>query len=1064
MNGPGAVVVAGEVDALDELVAACEAEGVRVKRLPVDYASHSAQVERIEAELAEVLAGLSPVPARIPFYSTVTAGVLDTTALDGGYWYRNLRHQVRFAETVGVLAEHGHSVFVEVSPHPALTAAVEDAGDTVAVGSLRRGDGGPERFTTSLAEAYVRGVRPDWHAVFPGARRADVPTTAFRRRRYWIDAAPAAGTADVAAAGLDPADHPLLGAVVELPDSGGLVLTGHLSGQAQPWLSDHGLGETVLLPGAAFVELAVRAGDEVGLDRVEELTCEVPLVLPPHGGVAVRVTVGEPDGAGRRELAVHARPADGSGGWTRHAAGVLGSGPGEEFDLTAWPPPGAVPVDWDGGYDRWTRLGYHYGPAFQGLRSWWRRDEEIFAEVALPAEPAADAGRFGLHPALLDAALHAAVGDGPDCRLPFSWQGVSLRAAGATTLRVRITPDGEDTVSLRLADGTGAPVASVESLALRPMPSGEPAGGPPDALFRVDWVEAHVPDTVPGPRPGAAVGADVLGVGVPSHAGLGTLADAGPVPEVVLAALDGESTAAGAHAVAGRALRLVQEWLADERFAASKLVLLTRNAMAVEADGAEDPGVAGAAVWGLVRSAQREHPGRFVVVDLDGHEASAAALPAALATGEPQLALRKGRPLAPRLVRAVTAAATRPGLATGTVLITGATGTLGALFARHLVTRYGAAHLLLASRRGPDAPGTAELAAELTELGATVTVAACDAADRDALAALLATVPAERPLTGVVHAAGLLDDSVLEAMRPEQLARVLRPKVDAALNLHELTAGHDLSMFVLFSSVAGVLGLPGQANYAAANAFLDTLAGHRAARGLPAVSLAWGLWAQASGMTGHLADADLGRMRRAGLAALSSEEGLALFDAAVRSGTALLVPARIDQSAVRAHGTVPHLLRAVVRERVRRAEAATATGPASLAESLAHLPGEEREEALLGLVREHTATVLAHNTPGMVDPRRTFKELGFDSLTAVELRNRLGSATGLRLRATLVFDYPTPTALATHLGTALGPAEPSVPPTGPEQAAPTPTDAARELDGMALDQLFDLIDGELGTS
>jgi acyl transferase domain-containing protein len=1065
VNGPGAVVVAGDVDALDEWVAACEADGVRVKRLPVDYASHSAQVERIEDELAEVLAGLSPRPARIPFYSTVTAGELDTRALDGGYWYRNLRHRVRFAETVGLLAEQGHSVYVEVSPHPALIAAVEDAGDTVAVGSLRRGEGGLERFTTSLAEAYVRGVRPDWHAVFPGSRRTDVPTTVFRRRRYWIDAAPSGGPADVAAAGLDAADHPLLGAVVELPDSGGLVLTGRLSGQAQPWLSDHGLGETVLLPGAAFVELAVRAGDEVGLDRVEELTCEVPLVLPPQGGVAVRVTVGEPDGAGRRDLAVHARPADGSGGWTRHAGGVLGSGPGEEFDLTAWPPPGAVPVDWDGGYDRWTGLGYHYGPSFQGLRSWWRRGTEIFAEVALPPEPAADAGRFGLHPALLDAALHAAVGDGPDCRLPFSWQGVSLRATGASTLRVRITPAGDDTFSLLLADGTGAPVASVESLALRPMPSGEPAAGPPDALFRVDWIEAQVPDTVPGPRPGAVVGADALGVGVPSHADLGSLAGSGPVPEVVLAALTGESTAAGAHALAGRALRLVQDWLADERFAASKLVLLTRDAMVVEADRAEDPGVAGAAVWGLVRSAQREHPDRFVVVDLDGHEASAAALPAALATGEPQLALRKGRPLVPRLVRATTAPATRPDLTTGTVLITGATGTLGALFARHLVTRYGAAHLLLASRRGQDAPGTAELAAELTGLGATVTVAACDVADRDALAALLATVPADRPLTGVVHAAGLLDDSVLEAMRPEQLERVLRPKVDAALNLHELTAGHDLSMFVLFSSVAGVLGLPGQANYAAANAFLDTLAGHRAARGLPAVSLAWGLWAQASGMTGHLADADLGRMRRAGLAALSSAEGLALFDAAVASGTALLVPARIDQTAVRAHGTVPPLLRVVVRERVRRAEAAAAaTGTASLADRLAGLPGEERDEALLGLVREHTATVLAHHTPGMVDPRRTFKELGFDSLTAVELRNRLGSATGLRLRATLVFDYPTPTALATHLGAALGPAEPPQPSTGPGEAAPAPTDAARELDGMALDQLFDLIDGELGTS
>ncbi|MER6958116.1 type I polyketide synthase [Streptomyces sp. NPDC000618] len=1074
VNAPGAVVVAGDLDALDELVAECEAAEVRVKRLPVDYASHSAQVERIADELATVLAGLTPRPSAIPFYSTVTAGLLDTTGLDAGYWYRNLRRQVRFAETVGVLAEHGHSVFVEVSPHPVLTAAVEDVTEhAVAVGSLRRDDGGLERFLTSLAGAYTRGVNPDWRSVFPGARQIDVPTSVFRRRRFWLEPTPAGDTADVAAAGLAAADHPLLGAVVELPDSGGLLLTGRLSLRAQPWLGDHGLGESVLLPGAAFVELAVRAGDEAGCAEVAELTCETPLVLPPHGAVDIRVTVGEQDASGRRELAVHARPADGSGEWRRHASGLLADGTvhrAEEFDLTSWPPPGAVAVEWDGGYERWTELGYRYGPSFRGLRSWWRRGTEIFAEVALPKEIEADAGRFGLHPALLDAALHAAVADGADCRLPFSWQGVSLRATGASALRVRISPDGPDTVSLRLADATGAPVASVESLTLRPLPAGAPAAGPPDALFRVDWAETQAPETSFAPRPWAVVGADELGIargGEPSHADLGALADHGPVPETVFAALTGEPTAGGAHAVAGRALRLIQEWLADERFAGARLVLLTRNAVVVEPAETDALGAAGATVWGMVRSAQREHPDRFVLVDLDGHEASVAALPAALATGEPQLAVRKGRPVVPRLARITGSPATRRDLTAGTVLLTGASGTLGGLFARHLVSRYGVTRLLLTSRRGPDAPGAAELAAELTGSGVTVTVAACDTADRDALAALLASIPAEHPLTGVVHAAGLLDDSVVDAMRPEQLERVLRPKVDAALNLHELTQGLDLSMFVLFSSVAGILGLPGQANYAAANAYLDTLAQHRAARGLPAVSLAWGLWAEASGMTGHLADADLSRMRRAGLAPLSTADGLALFDAAFASGEALLVPARLEPAAVRAQGVVPALLRGVVRDRVRRAEAAAAGGPggaAPLGDSLARMSEADRAEALLGLVREHTAGVLAHGTPGAVDPGRTFKELGFDSLTAVDLRNRLGAATGLRLRATLVFDYPTPTALAAHLGAALGPADPTgaTRQTSPTDPTAKPARPARELDGLELDELFDLIDGELG--
>ncbi|NEY32557.1 SDR family NAD(P)-dependent oxidoreductase [Streptomyces sp. PRKS01-65] len=1062
VNGPGSVVVAGDPDALAELAAECASTGVRCKRLPVDYASHSAHVERIEDDLAGLLAGLTPRPSAIPFYSTVTAGALDTTGLDGGYWYDNLRRKVRFAETVGVLAEQGHAVFVEVSPHPVLTAAVEDVQEgAVAVGSLRRDDGGLARFTTSLAEAYVRGVAPDWRAVFPGARQTDVPTSVFRRRRYWLDPVPDGGPAAVEAAGLDTAGHPLLGAVVELPDSGGLVLTGRLSPSAQPWLADHGLGDSLLLPGAAFVELAVRAGDEVGCDRVAELTCEVPLVLPPHGAVAVRVMVGEEDASGRRELAVHARPDDGPGGWTRHASGVLASGPAEEFDLAAWPPPGAVPVEWDGGYDRWSELGYRYGPAFRGLRAWWRRGEETFAEVALEPRVEADAARFGLHPALLDAALHPAVADGPDPRLPFSWQGVTLHATGASALRVRISPDGDGAVRLRLADTTGAPVASVESLALRPLPAGPPEAGPPDALFRVEWTEARLPQTRAAARPWAVVGADAFGIGGPCHAALGALAATGAVPRVVAAALTGQPTAEGAHAVAGRALRLMQQWLADERFTGSRLVLLTRNAVVADPGRADGSGLAGAGVWGMVRSAQREHPDRFAVVDLDGHEASVAALPDALATGEPQLALRKGRALAPRLARVTATPAARPALTRGTVLITGATGTLGGLFARHLVSRYGVSHLLLAGRRGPEAPGAAELAAELTGLGATVTVAACDVADREALAALLASVPAERPLTGVVHAAGLLDDSVLEAMRPEQLERVLRPKADAALNLHELTRGHDLSLFVLFSSAAGILGLPGQANYAAANAFLDTLAQQRAARGLPAVSLAWGLWAPASGMTGHLADADLSRMRRAGLAPLSPAEGLALFDAALSCGEALLVPARLEPAAVRAGGAVPALLRGVVRERVRRAQAAAGEpgGPAPLADRLAGMSAADREEALLGLVREHTATVLAHGTPGSVEDGRTFKELGFDSLTAVELRNRLGAATGLRLRATLVFDYPTPSALAAHLAAALAPA-------GPDPAArpaAAPGSPAGALDGLELDELFHLIDGELGT-
>jgi acyl transferase domain-containing protein len=1027
VNGPDAVVVAGDPEALDELVAWCQADGVRAKRLPVDYASHSVQVERIEDELSTALSGIVPRQATVPFYSTVIAGVLDTTGLDGTYWYRNLRQTVRFAETVGALTGRGHSVFVEISPHPVLTMPIQDtAADVVTVGSLRRDDGGLARFLTSVAEAQVRGLALDWRAVFPGARRVELPTYAFQRQRYWLEPS-VARAGDVASAGLASAGHPLLGAVVELPDSGGVVLTGRLSRQTQPWLADHGLLESVLLPGAAFLELAIRAGDEVGCDRVAELTLEAPLVLPERGGVTIRATVGAADEAGRRELTVHARDESVAPRWVRHATGVLDSAPTPSFDLSAWPPEGAVPADWDGGYERWAELGYRYGPSFQGLRSWWRRGAEIFAEVALPPELAGEADRFGLHPALLDAALHAAVADGPPCRLPFAWHDVSLLAGGASALRVWISPAGENAITLRLADSDGRPVAVVESLALRPAAVGDVPTGLPDALFRVDWSELSAPQA--GAWSPVLVGADEFGLGLPAHAGLGALAAAGSVPDVVLAACAGDPTAEDARAGAGRVLGLLREWLADERFVSAKLVLLTRNAVAAGPDSTVDArGLGSAPAWGLVRSAQWEHPDRFVVIDLDDHEASRAALPAALAAGEPQLAIRQGRLLAPRLARFTAGEDVRPVTQDprGTVLITGATGTLGALFARHLVTRHGVRHLLLTSRRGPAAPGAAELAAELTDLGATVTVAACDVADRAALAGLLASVPAGQPLTGVVHAAGLLDDGVLEALGPARLDRVLRPKIDAALHLHELTSELDLSMFVLFSSAAGIIGMPGQANYAAGNVFLDALAEYRRAKGLPAVSLAWGLWAQASGMTGHLAATDLSRMSRTGMAPLSAADGLALFDIAVSSGEALLVPLRLDSQALRTQRPVPGLFSGLVRGRGRRTVVGSGENAASPGDQLARLSDVDRERALLDLVREHTATVLSHGTPAAVDIEQSFKKLGFDSLTAVELRNRLSAATGLHLRATLVFDHPTPTALAAHLLAALRPPEPDL--------------------------------------
>ncbi|WP_327010446.1 beta-ketoacyl reductase [Dactylosporangium sp. NBC_01737] len=513
----------------------------------------------------------------------------------------------------------------------------------------------------------------------------------------------------------------------------------------------------------------------------------------------------------------------------------------------------------------------------------------------------------------------------------------------------------------------------------------------------------------------AVLGAAVDGVDGPVHADVAALCaslDTGPPPQAVVvevSTVDGDLVPA-AHDATERMLTLLQEWLAEPRLETVRLVVLTAGAVAAAPDDAV-PALALAPVWGLVRTAQSENPDRIVLVDGPG---AAPLLPAVLAGDEPQVAVRDGRPLVPRLTRVPrteTAEHTRETRLDPrrTVLLTGA-GTLGKVVAHHLVTAHGVRNLLLVSRRGPDAPGAAELAAELAGSGASVELAACDVADRDATRRLLEG----RDIGAVVHTAGVLDDGVLSALTPQRLAAVLRPKLDAAWHLHELTG--DLDAFVVFSSLASTLGNAGQGNYTAANTFLDMLAHHRHRAGQPATALAWGLWAQASSMTSHLDQADLARISRGGVAPLPTGEALELLDTALRLGRPYFAPARLDLPALRAQagaGPVPPVLRGLIRRTTRRS--ASGDGPGALLDRLAGLDADGRVAAIGDLVTGTVATVLGMPGTSTVDVARSFKELGFDSLTAVELRNRLGAATGLRLPATLVFDHPTPGGLAEFL-------------------------------------------------
>ncbi len=1164
----------------------------------------------------------------------------------------------------------------------------------------------------------MSGVGVDWRAVLPGAGFVELPTYAFERRRFWLSGDGGAG--DAAGLGLTASEHALLGAVVELPSSGGVMLTGRLSAASQAWLADHAVGGVVVFPGAGFLELAIRAGDEVGCSVVDELMLAAPLVIPATGSVAMQVVVGAADESGNRSVSVFSRSDDHSG-WTLHAEGVVRPGDAEPgIEMSTWPPMGAKPVDIDGLYDRLAARGYGYGPAFQGLTAMWRRGDEVFAEVSLPGDAGVSPAGFGVHPAVLDAALHAVIvateaddRDNNGVLVPFSWQGVSLHAAGASAVRARIAPSGPSAVSVELADGLGLPVLSVASMVARPVTQQQlmaaVSGSGPDRIFEVIWSPAS-------PASQAET---------PSH-------------DVFESVAADEDPLAATYRRTHEALAALQTWLAEHD--SGMLVVATHGAVALPGEDVTD--LAGAAVWGLVRSAQTEHPGRIVLVDSDAplDEPTVAEV---LAAGEPQVVVRGGTvhtarvhgsravdallvpptdgpwrvgmstkgtfenlllepipnadaPLEPGQVRiavrtmaanfrdvmialglypdddavmgveaagivvetasgddrfavgdrvtglfpegtgtmattdarllmemptgwsyadAATApvvfatayyafvhlADVRPGQrvlvhaatggvgmaavqlarhlglevfatasrgkwdtlramgfdddhisdsrslefedkfraatggrgvdvvldslagdfvdaslrlvapggvflemgktdirdpgvvgqehpgvryrafdlfeagadhiermltdlaklfddgalrplpvtafdvrrapaalrylsqarhvgkvvltmpdawAAGTVVITGGTGMAGSALARHVVANRGVRQLMLLSRRGPDTPGAAELVAALTEAGAQVSMVACDAADREALAKVLSDIPVQHPLSAVIHAAGVLDDAVVTSLTPDRVDAVLRAKVDATWNLHELTRDLGVSAFVMFSSMAGLVGSSGQANYAAANSFLDGLAAHRRAHGLPAISLGWGLWNQASDMTGGLASVDFARFARDGIVAMSATEALQLLDTAMVVDEPFLLPARIDTTALRAKydaGTLPPMFVDLINARSRRQvddSLAAAKSKSALLQRLEGLPGDEQHAVLLDLVRSHIATVLGNTTPEAIDPDKAFQELGFDSLTAVEMRNRLKAATGLALSPTLIFDYPNSAALA----------------------------------------------------
>ncbi|CDR16960.1 type I polyketide synthase [Streptomyces iranensis] len=1085
VNGPRSVVISGPADELQSICAALAAEEVPVRKLLVDYASHSHGVEELQAELIDALAGVAPSEAEVPFYSTVTGERVDGVELNADYWYRNLRETVRFSAAVEALLDDEHSCFVELSAHPALVDAVEAvaqarSADVTALWSLRR-DGGDVEFTRSLAQAFVHGASVRWGTAFPPGARIDLPTYAFQHRRLWVEAA-GATTASAADLGLMSADHPLLGAAVEHAGDDQVLFTGRWSLATQPWLADHVVLGTLLLPGAAFVELITHAGRHVDCARLEELAFRAPLVLSEKSGVAVQVAVGAADSTGRRSVTVHSqRTESGTGSkWILHAEGTLapvGTGP-VPGNLTAWPPTGAQAVDVTDIYARLAERGYTYGPAFAGIRALWRDGEDMYGEVALPSIVHAEAGRFGLHPALLDAALQVPVTGLIDSEseavMPFSWSGITVHAQGASSLRVAFRRKGPDSATMLLTDDAGRPVASFDSIVARPvsreqlriavdtatdtnvddehyrvewrtLPSGThpPIGGtwlavvaegqPADswAAETVRRLAAHAPSLVTWAVPCGHLDRAALAQR------LRELATNGTNPVGVLSLLAENETPCDDSAALPQGLAgtvVLTQALLDAELDVP-LWAVTRGAVAA---GPQDRigSPTQALVWGFGRVAGLEHPRLWGgLIDLpetvDDH--AIAELAGVLAgSGENEVAVRSQAVLARRLVRATMPEQEpthwRP---SGTVLVTGGTGGLGAEMARWLADR-GAEHLVLASRSGADAAGAQRLVEELAAKGVSVSVMACDVTDRAAVVELLASVPAERPLTALVHAAASLDGGPIADMTPAEFGDILAAKVLGAAHLDELVDHDSIQTVLLFGSISATWGVGNQSAYAAANAYLDALARERHDRGGHTVSVAWGPWE--AGMLTH--DKEMANsLRRGGLPLLPVDSGLATLDRIVAEDEPCPVVARVEWARFHPRFTSlrPSPLLADLPD-VRALSTAespiSATRGAALIEKLTALPEEDREPAVLDLICSHVAAVLGYDSAEQVDRKRAFKDVGFDSLIAVQLRNRLNAATGLRLPVTLVFDYPNPTSLASFLRSEVA------------TSVPSPTDAA----------------------
>ncbi|MEI7032121.1 HAD-IIIC family phosphatase [Streptomyces pratensis] len=1060
VNSGASTVVAGDVEPLEALIAALEDERVFVRRMAIDYASHSAQVEPVRNALLEDLEGITTRPTRVAWYSTVLAEPVSGTALDAAYWYRNLRRPVRYAATVERMAADGYRRFVELSPHPALITATravaEESGhDLIAIGSLRRDEDGPGCLDRAAAELHVAGGDIGWTRLAPDGPWADLPTYAWAEQRHWTDDARTGpggrrGTplVDAHVESSDPVDRHLFDTRVDLRD------------RRFSYLTDHRVGGAVLLPAAAFLEMVLEAVSSLGEAadvQVRDICFERPLPLAADLPVQLQLVLQPADENGVRHFTIASRPADDRRApWVRHVRGQ--AGPATDEPLIN---PDTTPArlrkhcteasDMTDAYAGLAALGLDYGPAFRMLEEGW-------------SGPSAALGRLGrtpraghlLHPVLIDAALHTAAlaGDALRGRVLVPRRAGRLRLTGLRTAPAwsacRLRTVGEDAVTLdvRLFDEDEHLLLDIEGVELatlsavdgallevrwqpRPPAREHPAPGSwliladdtgvADAVSRRLGTTPHVVARKGDAYAAGAPGRYTLDPRNPEHLARlfdEVFAEEPPERVVHLFALDApavdsaETAAEAALHCAVSTLNLVRALSERPHGRPPRLFLVTRGSQA--AGGSTEVTHPQQAIgWGFGTAVAQEHPElHTTLVDLPS-EGGEDALWTQLrhADDERLVALRDTGRLVPRLAHTgpdpALPGAVRPD---GTYLVTGGLGGLGRVVADRLARR-GAGCLALLSRSAPDAAATRWIEG-LRERGIAVRLVRADVADREGLRTALDALRADRgPLTGVVHTAGVLDDATLRHLTPDHIARVLAPKVLGTALLTELIP--EAQSLTLFSSAAGLLGSAGQSPYSAANAFMDAWAHHLSHAGRPALSLDWGTWAEVglvAGSARRTAATD-----DAGLVPFTPHQGGELFDRVLSSTRRQLVPLVLDREALARDPDA-------VRNRPLL-HGLVAPAPAQPGAGLrGRMRAAPTDHARIALLEAHIRTAVAELTGRggeEIPADEGFKELGLDSLMIVRLRNTLGRDTGVELSASAVFSAADPRSLAQELHTAL---------------------------------------------